>query len=249
MSSSSGTEAGAEEGTEEHALGSEEPGPDTRTPLERLGVLATQQVEVTETLRHLEMFTMEGMLTVLWHGAHDAEKVVIACGGAMGGLLGPAEGLYHALGEALVEDDIAVLRIGYRKPNDLGTCTLDVAAAAEVSARQGGRRMVIMGHSFGGAIAVRVGAFLPEVVVGVVTLATQSAGCEVAGHLAGRPLLLFHGDADELLPVQASEVVRQLAGGTGELVVLPGTGHLLTQSSDAVRERLLNWIPEVLAMP
>ena len=35
---------------------------------------------------------------------------------------------------------------------------------------------------------------------GVVTFATQSAGCEAAGALAGRPLLLFHGDRDELLP-------------------------------------------------
>lgn len=229
--------------------GSDAAEPDTRTPLERLGVLATQQVEITETLHHLEMFTLEGLLTVMWHGAHDAEEVVIACGGAMGGLLGPADGLYHDLGVALIERDIAMLRIGYRRPNDLSACTLDVAAAAEVSARQGGQRMVTMGHSFGGAIAVRVGAFLPEVVVGVVTLATQSAGCEVAEHLAGRPLLMFHGDADELLPVQASEVVRQLAGGTGELVVLPGTGHLLTQSSAALRERLMTWIPETLATP
>lgn len=221
---------------------------DTRTPLERLGVLATQQVEITETLHHLEMFTLEGLLTVLWHGAHDAEKVVVACGGAMGGLLGPADGLYHDLGEALVEHDIAMLRIGYRKPNDLSACTIDVAAAAEVSARQGGQRMVTMGHSFGGAIAVRVGAFLPEVVVGVVTLATQSAGCEVATHLAGRPLLMFHGDADELLPIQTSEVVRDIAGGTGELVILPGTGHLMTQSGDALRTRLMEWIPETLEL-
>lgn len=227
-------------------MSKEDPEVDTRTPLERLGVLATQQVEITETLHHLEMFTLEGLLTVLWHGAHDAEKVVVACGGAMGGLLGPADGLYHDLGEALVEHDIAMLRIGYRKPNDLSACTIDVAAAAEVSARQGGQRMMTMGHSFGGAIAVRVGAFLPEVVVGVVTLATQSAGCEMASHLAGRPLLMFHGDADELLPVKTSEVVREMAGGTGELVILPGTGHLMTQSGAALRTRLMEWIPETL---
>lgn len=219
---------------------------DTRTPLERLGVLATQQVEITPSLHHLEMFTLEGLLSVLWHGPHDAEHVVVACGGAMGGLLGPADGLYHDLGEALLDYDIAMLRVGYRKPNDLARCTIDVAAAAEVAARQGGQRIVTIGHSFGGAIAVRVGAILAEVVVGVVTLATQSAGCEVAEHLAGRPLLMFHGDADELLPVQASEVVRQLAGGTGELVVLPGTGHLLSQSGKQLREHLMEWIPAVL---
>jgi pimeloyl-ACP methyl ester carboxylesterase len=105
-----------------------------------------------------------------------------------------------------------------------------------------------MGHSFGGAVAVRVGAALPAVVAGVVTLATQSAGCEVAPHLAGRPLLLFHGDADELLPVAASETVRSLAGG-GDLVVLAGTGHLLTGATARIRERLSWWVPAVLDGP
>ena len=41
-----------------------------------------------------------------------------------------------------------------------------------------------MGHSFGGAVAVAVGVGLPEHIAGVVTFATQSAGCEGAG--AGR---------------------------------------------------------------
>jgi pimeloyl-ACP methyl ester carboxylesterase len=81
-------------------------------------------------------------------------------------------------------------------------------------------------------------------VVGVVTLATQSAGCEVADQLAGRPVLCLHGDADELLPPMCSELVAGLAGG--ELVILPGTGHLLSQAGDELRERLLGWLPAVL---
>ncbi len=50
------------------------------------------------------------------------------------------------------------------------------------------------------AVAVRTAVVMPGSVVGVVTLATQSAGCEVAGALDGRALLLFHGERDELLP-------------------------------------------------
>jgi len=81
----------------------------------------------------------------------------------------------------------------------------------------------------------------------VVTFATQSAGCEVAGALAGRPLLLFHGDRDELLPLQASEVVRAIAGA-GDLVVLPGDGHLLGRSDEIILERLEEWLPPVLGL-
>ena len=102
-----------------------------------------------------------------------------------------------------------------------------------------------MGHSFGGAVAINVALAMPVPVVGVVTLSTQSAGCERADELGDRPLLLLHGDRDELLPVATSETVRMIAG-TGELVVLPGAGHLLTEAADELRTRLIEWIPKVL---
>jgi len=215
------------------------------TPLELLGMLARQEVDLAPGLRHVEVYTREGLLTILWHGPADAEAVVVTCGGAMGSLLGPARGLYHDLGLLLADDGIATLRVGYRVPNDLPSCVVDVASAVQLAAEAGGDRFVVIGHSFGGAVAVQVGVALSEHVAGVVTLATQSAGCEAAAGLAGRPLLLLHGDADELLPPMCSDVVAAMAGG-GEVVVLGGTGHLMTQAAGEVRERLLRWIPSVL---
>jgi predicted alpha/beta hydrolase family esterase len=233
--------------------------PEGRTPLQALAVLAAQEVAVTRGLRHLELFTMGGLLTLLWHHAPDAGEsaaptapattpataAVVACGGAMGGLLGPAEGLYHRLGVHLGERDVPLVRVSYRRPNDLDACCLDVAAAVQLLADEGARRVVVMGHSFGGAVAVRVAVALPSTVAGVVTFATQSAGCEVAGGLGDRPLLLFHGERDELLPIQASQVVRAMAGH-GELVAIPGDGHLLAKSGPILWERLLEWLPDVL---
>src|SRR3546814_16352847 len=52
---------------------------------------------------------------------------------------------------------ISVLRAGWRRPNDLDLCTLDMLAAADLAARAGATRFVTGGHSFGGAIAVRAG--------------------------------------------------------------------------------------------
>ena len=138
-------------------------------------------------------------------------------------------------------------RVGYRVPNDLDRCAHDVACAVEMAIEAGAERVVVMGHSFGGAVAVRVAVVMTTEVHGVVTFATQSAGCEVAGALAGRPLLLFHGDRDELLPMQASEMVRMIAG-SGELVVLPGDGHLLGRSDDIMLEKLDEWLPGVLGL-
>lgn len=216
------------------------------TPLEELGVLAVQEKRVAPALVHLEVYTWKGLLTILWHGPRDAEGVVLACGGAAGGLLGPADGLYHDLGTALGERGIGTLRVSWRRPDDIARCSHDLAAACELAATRGARQFVTMGHSFGGAIAVRVAVAFPDLVRGVVTLATQSAGCENAAGLAGRPLLLFHGDRDELLPPHVSETVNVLAGGHGELVVLPDTGHLLTEAAGLLRRRLLEWIPGVL---
>lgn len=216
-------------------------------PYERLGVLARQSVAVTGDLRHVELFTVQGLLTVLWHGPQDADRAVIALGGAMGGLLGPADGLYHDLGERFAADGIATLRVSYRVPNDFARCVHDALAVADLAARQGARRFVAMGHSFGGAVAVQLGMAMGDYTGGVVTLATQSAGCEDAEGLGDIPMLLVHGDRDELLPPFASEVVHQLAGGHGELVIAAGAGHLLSEAGDDLRARLGAWIPEHLA--
>lgn len=213
------------------------------SPLEMLEALGRQEVRLGPSLRHVEVFTLQGLLTVLWHGDPDAPSVVVLGGGAMGGLLGPADGLYHWLGEELGTpgSGIGVLRVGWRRPNDIDRCTLDLLAVADLASRTGAVAFVTGGHSFGGAIAVRAGAAMGTWAKGVVTFATQSAGCEEAGGL-GAPLLAFHGDRDELLPVMASEVVCQLAGGPTELVVCPGTGHLMSEAGDLLRARVPGWI-------
>jgi pimeloyl-ACP methyl ester carboxylesterase len=83
---------------------------------------------------------------------------------------------------------------------------------------------------------------------GVVTFATQSAGCELAGGLQDLPLLLFHGERDEILPIEASEMVQMIAGA-GELVRLPGDGHLLAKSDAIIWDRLEDWLPPLVMRP
>jgi alpha/beta superfamily hydrolase len=213
-----------------------------RSPLGLLGVLGIQDVAVTPVLRHLEIYTASGLATVLWHGSPEPEHVVIACGGAMGGLLGPANGLFHDVGNALAEREIATLRVGYRRPNEFDRCVHDLAAVADLAWHHGARRFVTMGHSFGGAVAIAAGIVMSAHTAGVVTLSTQSAGCEDAAMLGDTPLLLVHGERDELLPAQTSFVVRELAGH-GDVVLYPDAGHGLIEAADELRALLLDWIP------
>ena len=217
-------------------------------PLDLLEALARQEVVVTPTYRHLEVFTMRGLLTVLWHGDPDAESVVVLGGGAMGGLLGPADGLYHWLGDELgaAGSGIGVLRVGWRRPNDLDLCTLDLLAAADLAARAGAERFVTGGHSFGGAIAVRAGLAMGDWTRGVVTFATQSAGCEEVREMTA-PLLAYHGDRDEILPAVCSSAVGQLVGGPADVRICEGAGHLLTEAHDQLRAEVPDWLRERLA--
>jgi pimeloyl-ACP methyl ester carboxylesterase len=220
------------------------------SPLAALGVIASQSAMVTASLRHVELFTLRGLVTLMWHEVPPSiprgPGAIVACGGAMGGLLGPSDGLYQEIGERWSSRGVPVVRVSYRRPNDLDACCLDVAAAVQMTIEAGAERVVVMGHSFGGAVALRVGVAMDEA-VGVVTFATQSAGCEIAPGLRGRPLLLFHGDSDEILPLQSSEIVAAMAG-RGDVVVCSDDGHLLSKSRSLILDRLEQWIPETLGV-
>ncbi|HSL59887.1 MAG TPA: hypothetical protein VK866_18720, partial [Acidimicrobiales bacterium] len=136
----SATPAGA---TSDGAVDDDAPG-----PLAALRALAAAEVALTDELDHLELYTMGGLLTLLWHGPAQLTDVVLMVGGAMGGLLGPAGNAYHELGSAWVADGIGTVRVGYRQPGELDACVHDVLAAAELTARRGARRFVVVGHSF-----------------------------------------------------------------------------------------------------
>ena len=231
------------------AAGDDQQGGEMQTPLDVLGIMASQQAMLAPGPRHIEMYTMRGLLGILWHEpVGDVRDVgVVMMGGAMGGLMGPGDALYNQLGEDFSARGIPAMRISWRKPNDMDACCVDSAAAVQMMVGTGCERVILMGHSFGGAVAVRVAVGLSAMVTGVVTFATQSAGCEVAGGLDGRPLLMFHGDRDEILPVEASEVVRAIAG-SGELRIMPGDGHLLAKSHDVMREEVNAWCDTVFAL-
>ena len=218
------------------------------TPLDALGIMASQQAIIGPNLRHVEMYTRRGLLSLLWHEPDgDAQKVgVVMVGGAMGGMLGPGDSLFHVLGEELVTQGIPSIRLSYRKPNDMDSCCVDTAAAVQLLVGSGADAVVVMGHSFGGAVAIRVAVGLSAMVCGVVTFATQSAGCEIAGGLHATPLLMFHGDSDSILPLEASEVVRSIAG-TGDLHVMYGDDHLLAKSHDVMFSTTMDWLGTVFS--
>ena len=190
----------------------------------------------------VEVVTLAGIVVCLRHaGPGDGDTAaVLFCSGALGGLSGPMR-VFERTATAT-----GGLRLHYRRPGELDDCILDVLLLASLLERTGAQRFVLVGHSFGGAVAVAAGVALGERCAGVATLATQVPGAEDVAQLAGTPLLLIHGDQDAILPDVCSRFLYEQAGEPKELVIVPGEGHLFEGVGDALTGRLTAFVTSCL---
>jgi alpha-beta hydrolase superfamily lysophospholipase len=122
---------------------------------------------------------------------------------------------------------------------------LDTLLGVEYVSTLGRTRVVLVGHSFGGAVVINTGA-ASERVIAVAALSSQSAGTGPVAELAPRPLLLAHGTADEILPDRCSRDIYHRAREPRRLVLYPECRHGLDQCRDALDRDLTAWIHEVV---
>jgi len=173
-------------------------------------------------------------------------------GGTDGGFMGPADGIYETLATDLLTYGISSLRLSFRiltAPGILEEAAFDALEGIRYLQRQGVRRIALVGHSFGGAVAITAAVLANGGIAGVVTLATQSAGTQLAGRLAPTPLLLVHGSQDRRLPPECSRYVYRLAREPKELVILEGARHSLRQRREELRQLVRSWLLARLAPP
>jgi uncharacterized protein len=131
--------------------------------------------------RKLTLRTNRGAIPIVMHAAESASRAVACISGAIGGFDGPAM-LYPRLGLELPRKGIAVARVNYRAPNDFDECLLDTLAALTFLKGTGHRRAAIIGHSFGGAVAINAGTLSP-VAAAVIAISSQLAGAHVVADL------------------------------------------------------------------
>ena len=189
--------------------------------------------------------TDRGDIQALRHPAPAAQHGVIWVGGARGGFGRPGQGAYARLADVLRRDQIASLRLRYRHPNVLPECALDVMAGVLYLAHSGAQSVVLVGHSFGGAVVITAGA-LHDHVAGVVALAPQTYGARLAGQLAPRPLLVVHGKADTRLPYACGVQIYHWAREPKQLVLYEGAEHRLDECAEDLDQLLTQWIPATL---
>ena len=189
--------------------------------------------------------TDRGDIQAILHQAPEAQHGVIWVGGARGGFGRPGQGAYARLADVLRRDWITSLRLCYRHPNVLPECALDVMAGVAYLTQGGTQSVVLVGHSFGGAVVIAAGAVTPHV-AGVVALAPQTYGARLAGQLAPRPLLVVHGTADTRLPYTCGVHIYDWAQEPKQLVLFEGAEHRLDECAPELDQLLTQWIPATL---
>lgn len=194
----------------------------------------------------LRLLTSAGAINARLHPA-DGDAAVLWVFGAGGGLGGPAAGLYSRLGSRFVHRDVASLELDYRRPGELGACVMDVLLGLAWLEQLGKRRVVLVGHSFGGAVVINAGVS-SDLVVAVAALSSQSAGTDAIAELSPKPVLLAHGTADEILPDRCSRELYARAREPRRLILYPGCRHGLDQCRDVLDRDLGHWLEAVLGL-
>ena len=191
----------------------------------------------------LEIETTRGSITATLHPCEGKTGCAIFIGGASGGNdEGPAGSVFLRLSRELVARGVTSLRLGYREPGEFTECVLDTLAACSFLKGLGAERAVVVGHSFGGAVAIKAGALAP-LATAVAALSAQRFGTAEVDRLA-KPLLLIHGSADRVLLPEASEDIYGRAREPKRLEILEGGGHGLCEVADEVRALLSGFITE-----
>ncbi|MCI0789607.1 MAG: alpha/beta fold hydrolase [Chloroflexi bacterium] len=194
----------------------------------------------------LKFKTNRGDFDVILHQATGAEQAVIWVCGARGGFGGPGPGTYARMSQRFAEDGITSLRMDYRSPGDVFECTLDLLAGVSYLKGAGHQPVVVVGHSFGGAVVIAAGANSSHI-KGVVALSPQTYGAGMAGQVAPRKLLVVHGKADTRLAFSCGQQIYNMAKEPKELVLYEGAEHRLEECRDELEDLLGRWIPETLA--
>ncbi len=190
----------------------------------------------------VEIETTRGTITAHMTPVEGKTGAAIFLGGAAGGVKGPANEVYVRLGRELVQEGVTSLRVEYRKPGEFEECVLDALAACSFLKGIGAERVVVVGHSFGGAVAVKAAQLAP-LVTAAAGMSSQRYGTQEVDELH-KPLLLIHGDRDEVLDQQASQDIYDRANEPKQLVILEGDGHGLTAHHDEVFDRIREFVIE-----
>ncbi len=207
-------------------------------------IIGTHSEKQNQNQEHVVIDTDEGNIECIFHDLKSGRGVIWLCG-ALGGFDGPSFGIFKTLSEQLVSDGISSLRLHYRYPGQFDECVQDVLVGIKFLNGTGIDDIALVGHSFGGAVAIQAGT-LSKLVKTVIGLASQTAGARNVARLAPRPLLLIHGERDRNLSPECSEYIYEWAKKPKELKILKNNGHFLREAHNDLLVWIRDWLIDKL---
>ena len=216
-----------------------------------IGITGLSEWDVGEDQvgRGLLLVTNRGPIQTIIH--HDptspTHRGIVWVGGARGGFEGPAGSMYKLLGDGL-SPGITSIRLDYRQPNVLVECVMDTLAALSFLSGTGHTDVILVGHSFGGAVVIKAAPY-NEVVKGVIALSSQTFGAGDVAQVSPSPILLVHGERDTVLSQESSLKIFEWAEEPKELRLIPENGHGLQESAQEIRQLVSEWLVQHLYLP
>lgn len=205
-------------------------------------------MRMTEPFQEFQLSTARGALTCRHYIRPGARSGIIWLGGVGGFWDGPARDLYPRLCEDLVFYGLTSLRVRFRHPTNVNESVADALSAMQFLRDADVHEMGLVGHSFGGAVAIQAGTFSATVPKTVVALAPQSQGAEGVGRLPEDcSILLIHGKADEVLHFSNSEYLHALAHPPKRLLLYEHARHSLDEAAPDVHRSVREWLIRHLA--
>jgi len=218
----------------------------SRNARSHIQIEAVTTSQESDSVKNIQLNKTKATIRGRIHEA-DGDRAVLYVFGAGGGLGGPAGGIYERLAAEFQPRGVTSLQLDYRRPGYFGDCVEDVLAGVEYLSSLGKYSIVLVGHSFGGAVVISSG-IVSDDVTAVAALSSQTVGAENVAELSPKPILLIHGIEDEVLPYSCTMFLYREAVEPKEMILYDGCLHGLDQCRDELDKAMTSWLIEVLEL-
>jgi len=199
-----------------------------------------------EAVKHASLRTSLGDLECVFYDPSGSSMAVLWSGSLRRqGDASRINPIAQSLSQNLLNNGVASLVLKYRHNGDLWASIKDAQVGVSFLEQVGFSRIVLVGHSFSGAVVISVAPF-SQAIVGVVALASQTMGAQLVRHISPRPILLVHGTEDQRLNCYCSEQIYSWALKPKSLVLLEGASHGLWEKKDELLPLLHGWLLDTL---
>lgn len=154
----------------------------------------------------------------------------------------PAANVYERLGKELSNEGVSAVHLRFRHIDRFEETVHDVRAAVEFLQEQGIKKVVLIGHSLGGASVLSAASYEP-CVVGVAALCSQPYGAGRVKALSGKHLYVAAALFDVVEPPCWSSAIYREAHCQKQLTYFRGF-HNLETCKDDVYGSLHKWVLE-----